>query len=304
MAYPHFTDNVCDGGVILDDDACLCNTTLEETPVFTSTPSRNEVLSLCKVGAIEPAIYGDEAYTLSSKSSDDVLVYAKNESDSFATDTIFRVVDDNSNIHYRKNVYSLVRVCNGAFSFRNPVSFFDIVDPEVLSKEYEFDALMDHVNSHPNTPPSICIKLLKYHGFSNPTPHHIEACCKAYKAGKFTYTSETNASEKLTFGGGQLGDLSAALASIYLDRDALSTAAALDPNTGGVHSPLHKFMRFITGMELTRLPHHKRTDGLFTDEWQEVMGESPCELQCLTYVLSCLFFMLMFILTVCATYYL
>ncbi|KAL7542381.1 hypothetical protein ACHAXR_012259 [Thalassiosira sp. AJA248-18] len=277
MEYPNPGDNDCDGGIIIED-SCLCSTTVDETTVFSSTPTREKVLSELSVGAFDPTMFGDTGYTTLSESSDfnEVSVYSKNSMADFSTETVFRVMDSHSkNYLYLKNIRSVVRVCNGAFSFRNSPTFFDIVDPEIISAYHETDAYLDFVHNHDNTPPFVCKALIKLFGYSNASPMHIKACSTAFKAGSFTFTNPNDSTETLSYGDGHRGNLAAVAASIVLNNDAISPAADLDPSGGGIKSPLLKLMQVMRGLELKRSPHHRRTDGLISVEAQESIGETP-----------------------------
>ena len=279
LPFPHYTNNNCDGGDIQEDlegiqgFSCICKTTLEETIVFTEVPTRDEVLSTLKIGAFDPTMYDNGEYTELDTNEPDVVVYKKNGSEDYSIDTVFQVLDHKAEVIFLKNVQSIVSVCDGKFSFRNPPTFFDTVDPEVLSGEHEFDALMDHVDAHPVTPPSTCHKMLKYYGFSNPTLQHVKSCVDSFKSGIFVY--EAPGKDTLTYGDGRRGNLGACTAAIFLNKDAISPVAELDPASGGVQSPLLKFMKLMISMGLTRTLHNKRTDGLFTEYFQDAFGESP-----------------------------
>ena len=230
-----------------------------------------------RVGAFDPSMFDEGEYVIVGTESvepDGVTVYRKNnEADDFTTETVFRVMDDNSRYRYLKNVRSIVRVCNGSFSYKNGPTFFDAADPEVISADHETEALFDHVISHPNVPPSVCLMLLQYSGYSDPAPHHVAKCSAAFISGKFTFSSEGK--ETLEFGDGRRGHLGAVTASILLNEDAISPAVDQDPNTGAILSALVKLMKVMRGLKLKRTPHHKRTDGLMNELWQEKFGESP-----------------------------
>lgn len=277
VEYPHPTDNNCDGGTVMDD-SCLCDTTVDDTLVFDSIPTRYQALQELKIGAFETTMFDDGTYIalLVSNDPNGVSVYKKSGMADYSMETVFRVLDvHNRDYIYLKNVHSIVKVCSGKFHFRNSPSFYDIVDPEVISAHHETEAYLDYVHNHRNTPPFVCKALLKYFGYSNPTPMHIQSCSAAFKAGSFTFTNPNDSSETLTYGDGRRGNLAAVAASIVLNDDALSPATDLDPAAGGLKSPLLKLMQVMRGFKLKRTLHHRRTDGLLGEWVQTAFGESP-----------------------------
>ena len=56
--YPNFDNNCGQGACVIStsDETCLCSVTLDETFVFKTLPSRDDVLSMLKIGALDPAI--------------------------------------------------------------------------------------------------------------------------------------------------------------------------------------------------------------------------------------------------------
>ncbi len=171
LEYPSVTENSCDGGSV-DGEYCVCNATLEETAVFTTLPTRQEVLVKLQVGAFDPSIYENDDYTVVTETneSNGVSVYSKGSID-YSSETIFRIKDEYGNgFAFYKNIRSIVTVCDGNFSFRNSPTFYDIVNPELISAYQELDAYMDHVFNHDSAPPFTCKAVLKHFGFSNPSP--------------------------------------------------------------------------------------------------------------------------------------
>ena len=136
-------ENECMGGTVIDENFCLCDTSVEETPAYNSTPpSRADVLAL-KVGAHDITMFsnGDE-YSVVEESSDPtaVSVYTNTLSaGNYSINTVFRVRkdEDSSEYVYFKNIESVVKVCGDTFSFRNSPTFYDIVNPELVSAYQE-----------------------------------------------------------------------------------------------------------------------------------------------------------------------
>jgi len=272
LEYPSIAENSCDGGSI-DGEYCLCNITLEETTVFTSLPTREEVLAKLHVGAFDPSIYENEVYTVVTETNDSkgVSVYSKG-SIHYSSETIFRIKDEYSNAFaFYKNIRSIVKVCDGTFSFRTPPTFYDIVNPELISAYQELDAYMDHVFNHDNSPPFTCKALLKHFGFSNPSPSQVFVCSQAFKTGIFVWTSPDNPGEVFSYGNGRRGCLRAIAASILLSQESVSSTVDLDPSSGGIKEPLLKLTHLMRGLGFKRSLHHRRTDGMFSG----TVGQSP-----------------------------
>ena len=268
---------------------CLCSTTLTETAAYFGLPTRAQVLDL-QVGAWDPNIFDENEYTVvGAESSDpeDVTVYKRlNEAD-YSTETIFRVVKDDftGDYIYLKNILSQVTVCNGAFSFRTPPTFYDIADPELVSGYHETDTYIDHVINHPNTPPFVCKRLLKHFGYSNASPQHVLDCSTAFKLGYHTFTNPSDNTDTLTFGvAGQRGNLAAIAAAMVLSNDALSPAVDLDPTSGAVKNPLLRLAQLLRSFKLTRTTQHRRVDGLL---YANLVGEGVYDIPDRESILCC-----------------
>jgi hypothetical protein len=275
LEYPHVTDNACDGGT-LSGEFCVCDTTVTTSAVFDSLPTRDDVLSDLFIGAFDPTVmYEGFTVLVESTADDGVSVYKKSGSADYTEDTIFRVKDEYRGSYiFLKNVQSVVSVCDGTFFFRNSPSFFDNVDPQLLSAYQEIEAYLDYVDRHSNTPPFVCKNLMKHFGFSNPSPHHVLGCSNAYKSGVFTWTNPSDSLDTLSFGQGTRGDLRAISASILLGDDALSVTLDSDPTFGGISEPLHKLMRIMRSLGFKRSLIHRRTDGLISSA-QDILGQAP-----------------------------
>lgn len=278
LEYPHTTENSCDGGTI-SGTFCMCDTTVVNAAMFSALPTRDEVLSSLFVGAFDPAVM-DETYSLLVETATDegVAVYKQSDLADYSEHTIFRVKDEHSNGYiFLKNVKSVVSVCNGAFFFRNSPTFYDIVDPQLISAYREVDAYLDYLDRHSNTPPFVCLNMLKHFGYSNPSTDHVFGCSSAYKTGKFTWINPLNSSDTISYGSGERGDLKAVAASILLSRDALSATLDSDPTFGGLKEPLHKLMQIMRGCKFQRSLTHRRTKELLSPSAQEILGQAPCE---------------------------
>lgn len=130
--YPN-ADNFCGNGACQEvSGRCRCEVIVEEDRVFSSSPTRSEILSQLYVGALPPNMYhysGNETYP-------EFTLFYKNVGQKFGDQSAFEVKDDFGNILLLKNVKSTVVVMRwgeaeySPFDFRNPVSFYD-ESPEV-----------------------------------------------------------------------------------------------------------------------------------------------------------------------------
>jgi hypothetical protein len=276
LEYPHVTDNACDGGTI-SGEFCVCDTTVTTSTVFKALPSRDSVLSDLFIGAFDPTVMYDEYIVLVESTADDgVSVYKKSSSDDYTEDTIFRIKDTYTGKYsFYKNTDSTVSVCNGSFFFRNPPTFYDVVDPQLVSAYHEVDAYLDYVDRHKNTPPFVCMSLSKHFGYSNPSPQHVLGCSNAYISGVFSWINPNNASDIISFGTGERGDLRAVSASILLNSDALSATLDSDPSFGGLKEPVHKIMQMMRGLSFVRSFSHRRTERLISKIAQDILGQAP-----------------------------
>ena len=102
--------NTCGAGAcsVTHDDACLCEVTVSESAVFDYLPSREDVLSLLKVGALPPESFADDAVTYSLiETSAEVEAYVASDSSGIgAKSTIFKVQDEFGNTLHLKNLVS------------------------------------------------------------------------------------------------------------------------------------------------------------------------------------------------------
>ena len=234
------TDNACGNGACTatNDNHCLCDTSVTESHVFDSLPSRDDILSFLQIGAFDPEIYSDGTYALLDESSNNVDVFVSSETSVIgATSTIFKVTDEYGEVVYLKNFASQVTL-GDKYTLRNPVGFFDLVKFERRDADYEVDAFLKHLIRHPSAAPFICKKLIQYFGVSNPSPAFVERVSRAFTSGSFI-------SRGTTFGDGKHGSLAAVAAAITLDVEALSPVIDEDPVSGNIREPLLKVIQIM-----------------------------------------------------------
>ncbi len=269
LAYPHKSDNLCDGGEIRGD-FCFCSTSVQEESVFVSLPTRTQVLDELHIGAFDPTETG--VYTLQEQ-SDDVKVYTKDGA--YAIDTIFQVADEYSGqFLYLKNMKSVVSVCDGSFQFRNAPTFYNMANPDLVSAKQEMEAYLQAVINHDSAAPFTCKSLIQLFGSSNPSPEHVLRCSQAFKSGTFLFSDPEVAGASLSFGSGKRSDMHAILAAIVLSPESYSPSVLMDPVSGGVKDPFEKVVHVMRSMELTRTLHTRRSDGLLQGNVAGAIGSS------------------------------
>ena len=251
---------------------CHCQTTVEEKRIFSSIPSRNDVLSQLHIGALSPEAYsydGTEVYP-------GFKLHARNRMHMLGRHSTFEVEDDFGRTLYLKNMMSTVAILHwgtaqiSQFGFRNAPSFYDDV-PEVIEAQHETDAALDHYFYHPNTAPFLALRFIQRFGISNPSPRFVETVAQAFKSGTYTVPGALGLP---SFGSEEYGDLSATIAAILLDRESRSVVVDVDPSYGGIREPL---LRVVSTM---RSMNYVQTNREFISlhNLQSAIGQSPHDL--------------------------
>ena len=187
----------------MTSNTCICDTNVLEERVFNATPSRDDILTSLSIGAFRPEMFDSGIYTPNDCKG--VVVYLKSgDCNNLDQEAIFFVKDDNNVERYLKNMKSTVRISGSSFSFRNPVHFMSLVDPETRDAFYETDAVLDHYFHHPSHPPFLATRIIQRFGISNPSPRFVKSVAEAYKSGSFL-----SAAPGRTFGSSSYGDLGA-----------------------------------------------------------------------------------------------
>lgn len=248
--YPKPSNN-CDGGggqCEVLDDSCICDVMVEDTEVFSSAPSTND-LSQLFIGSVSPDTFDEGTYD-EPITDGDIKIYLRSDSSSYDINTIFEIQDGNET-KYFKNMKSTVKV--GEFSLRNPPHFMNFVESDARDAHHETDAVLKQYLKHPNVPPFVSTFFLRRFGASNPSPRYIEAVATAFKNGIFV-------ANDMTFGTGEFGDLKAMIAAILLDREALTLVLDYDPSHGALREPLLKVVALMRSMEYRPNPDSPDTN--------------------------------------------
>jgi len=252
-SYPSLKENSCGAGLCsIVGQFCRCNTFVVDKAVFTSIPTRVDVLSLLNVGGVPPTIFDNGTYTLETTTQDGLWVYQASRT--IDNTTIFKVQDDFGKPLFLRNLQSIVyvRTNNGFFAssmiygFRNPPAFYDAV-ANIGDAMYETEAALDHYIYHKNTAPFIAMKLIQKFGVSNPSPRFINAVSTAFQTGSFRFSDSSSSSTD--FGTGIYGDLGATMAAIILDRESRSVVLDNDSSYGSLREPLIKVIALMRSLE-------------------------------------------------------
>lgn len=227
--------------------ACECDVTVDDSQAFTTMPPSSEsIMSTLKIGAMNPASYGDGVYT--SRVVNDFVVHEKN---GFNKNTIFEINDaKKSRTLYFINVESTVHI--DSYSFRNPPHFMSMVPSEtnLRDAQYETDAVLASYFLHDTTAPFVASRLIKRFGISNPSPRYIEVVATAFSTGFYDSDGVRFGNIPYTY-----GDLEATAAAILLDREARDVLLDNDPAFGSLREPLVKITSLMRSMEYESEPN-------------------------------------------------
>jgi uncharacterized protein (DUF1501 family) len=227
------------------DDVCVCDVSVSDAQGFFDgrEPTPAQVLTSLSVGAFDPKL---NFTTWRSKSKNGVIIYTTNGR--LTSSSVFEVTDANGIRQFRKNVISTVKIVGSTFSFRNPVHFISLSDPELFQAQHETDAALDHYFYHPNTAPFLALRFAQRFGISNPSPGYITRIANAFRSGLYKFTSGVST---VTYGSGRYGDLGAMVAGVLLDREARTTLLDADPTHGSLKEPLIKILGLMRALEFT-----------------------------------------------------
>ena len=121
----------------IHEDACICSTTVTENIVFSSTAevsSVDEVITALNVGAADPYSFDGLYVDLGSCGIPGLTVFAASatggDCENLSSDTIFSF-EQKDKLFFVKNSKSTVSIGGSSFSFRNPVHFNSLGDPEI-----------------------------------------------------------------------------------------------------------------------------------------------------------------------------
>jgi len=223
---------------------CRCRIRVDNSAVFSSVPSRTQVLSQLHIGAVPPYMHNDDEYDLWDEKKN-IKIYHKHGS-SFNIDTVFEILDKHGRLLYLKNMASVVRVDgHDMYNFRNTPTFFAAV-PHLRDAQFETEAVLDHYLYHDNTAPFLATRFIQRFGVSNPSPRFVKTVSIAFQEGTFTFENEI---KSITFGTGIYGDLSSTIAAILLDRESRNIVLDSDPTYGSLREPLIKVIALMKNLD-------------------------------------------------------
>ena len=107
--------------------------------------------------------------------------------------------------------------------------------PAGTGPEESIDLALDALVNHPNTPPFISRQLIQRLVTGNPEPDYIQRVATAFADGAYTLPNGT------VVGDGRRGDLSATVAAILFDPDAVDPSNRNDAQFGKVREPILRF---------------------------------------------------------------
>jgi hypothetical protein len=226
--------NLCGNGVCEKVGLyCHCTVEVEDTRVFSSLPTREEILSELHIGGVSPTL---KTYAF-DETFGDIRVLIENTEFPYGKRTVFGVVDDFGITKYLMNMKSMVRI--GLFQFRNTPSFYNAI-PAVINAQHETEAALDHYFFHKNIAPFIAIRLIQRFGISNPSPGFIERVSTAFTNGYIDVNGP--------IGSHKYGDLASTVAAIIMDNESRSVILDSDPSYGSLREPLLKVISLMRNL--------------------------------------------------------
>ena len=240
---------------------CVCDIKVKTKAVYDNTLSTlPDIATMRKtlfIGASDPSIYPTGTYskcvTALCKSAAGVTVHTKGDATTIDADTIFELSAQpgvGRRARFLLNRASDVQL-GAEYAFRNPPNFMPLAGEKYYGKSgftanfrepqshHEIEAVLEHLFTHPNTPPFISYRLIQRMVTSNPSPQYVRAVATAFSTGKYggrTYS-------------GEYGDLRATIAAILLDPEARHTILDSDPNFGVLREPLLKVLHVFRALE-------------------------------------------------------
>lgn len=163
--------NLIAGGAscaVHEGKSCICDTTVVDSAVFASADSSmsiDQLLTDLRTGAVDPSTFDAGTYNSLNCGIEGVTVYSKSgDCSSLASDSIFAFTNK-SKAYFLKNMHSTVHISgSNDYSFRNPVQFINLVDPEIRDMHYEVDAVLDSLFYHPTHPPFMATRIVQRFG--------------------------------------------------------------------------------------------------------------------------------------------
>ncbi|KAL7539583.1 hypothetical protein ACHAXR_009408 [Thalassiosira sp. AJA248-18] len=240
-AHPTMSDCLANANCdVHSDEYCICDTDTTESIEFTSAAEVDSIdglMSKLHIGSADPTSFDD--YSDLGCFINDVTVYSKfGDCTSLTTDTVF-AFEWNSKPMFLKNVQSKVTIPESSFSFRNPVQFISLSDPEVRDAYFETEEVLNSLFYDSSHPPFMAVRVIQRFGISNPSPAFIKRVSTAYTTGSFGQ-----------FGSGEYGDLGAMVAAILLDDESRQVVLDADQTHGHLREPLIKVLSFFKSMGL------------------------------------------------------
>jgi len=151
---PSMNDCLASQSCIVHENSCICSTDVIDHQVFLSADevsSADELMEILYTGAVDPASFDAGIYSsLGSCNFAGITVYTKSGGvcSSLDKDTVF-ALEVKSKQYFLKNSNSKVLLRGTSSSFRNPIGFNSLADPEVRDMQFETDETIDSLFYHP-----------------------------------------------------------------------------------------------------------------------------------------------------------
>ncbi len=145
--------------------------------------------------------------------------------------------------------------------------FLGTTIPAGTSGEASISMALDALIMHPNTPPFIARQLIQRFTTSHPSAGYIRRVATAFAQGTFTLPDGS------TVGEGRRGDLTATIAAILFDDDALAEPGA-NPQSGKLREPVLRFTHWARAFDAKALTV-RHLSGLWNTGDSDALSQSP-----------------------------
>ena len=124
-------------------------------------------------------------------------------------------------------------------------SFLGTTIPAGTGGVESIDMALDAIFNHPNMGPFLSRQLIQRFVTSNPAPAYVQRVVNAFETGSYTLPDGRSVGEA------RRGDLSATIAAVLLDEQALQDPANVSSEFGKVREPIIRFINWARAFEET-----------------------------------------------------
>jgi len=124
-------------------------------------------------------------------------------------------------------------------------AFLNVTIPAGTSGAESIDMALDEIFGHSNMAPFLSRQLIQRFTSSNPSPAYVQRVATAFETGQFTLPDGSSVGTALR------GDLSATIAAVLLDDDALLDPVTVPETSGKIREPIIRFANWARAFNET-----------------------------------------------------